>query len=122
VLETIVDGHLWTGAAEVGERLRTGLTALAERQPLITEVRGRGLAIGVELNTALATALTVFRAYELGVVCYYVGTDSNVIELTPPLVLSNEEADLAVETLDQALSDVAAGRVPEAAVAAYRGW
>jgi 4-aminobutyrate aminotransferase len=64
----------------------------------------------------------VFRAFELGVLFDYVGPDSNVIELTPPLILTEEEADLAVQALDAALGDVEAGRVPESAIAPYRGW
>jgi 4-aminobutyrate aminotransferase len=64
----------------------------------------------------------VYRAFELGLVLYYVGVDSNVLEFTPPLTLSDAEVDEGVDILDAALADVAAGRVDEAAATQYAGW
>ena len=65
-------------------------------------------------------AATVYRAFELGVVVYYVG--GNVLEVTPPLVISDAEIDRAVEILGQSIDDAAAGKVPADVVAAYAGW
>jgi 4-aminobutyrate aminotransferase len=130
VLHTIREHHLDRHAAEIGSYFADRLKGLANRHPLIGDVRGRGLAIGVELvrdrvtkePAKRETALTVYRAFELGLVLYYVGVNSNVLELTPPLTLSEEEVDEAIDLLDRALADVAAGRVDEAAAARYAGW
>jgi 4-aminobutyrate aminotransferase len=130
VLQTIRDQHLADRAARTGARLMDRLKGLANRHPLIGDVRGRGLAIGVELvrdpvgrePARRETALTVYRAFELGLVLYYVGVDSNVREFTPPLTLSDAEVDEGVDILDAALADVAAGRVDEAAATQYAGW
>ena len=97
---------------------------------MVGDVRGRGLAIGVELVTdrqsrAPATkqaAKLVYRAFELGLVLYYVGASSNVLEMTPPLTLSADEAAEAVAILDRALADVAEGRVPDDIAAGFEGW
>jgi 4-aminobutyrate aminotransferase len=130
VLKTIRDHHLAERAGRVGSHLMDRLKGLANRHPLIGDVRGRGLAIGVELvrdpvgrePAKRETALTVYRAFELGLVLYYVGVNSNVLEFTPPLTLSDAEVDEGVDILDAALTDVAAGRVNEAAAAKFAGW
>ena len=67
-------------------------------------------------------AKVVYRAFELGLLVFYVGMFSNVIEITPPLILTEAEADEGVAILDQALSDVEAGKVSDEAIARYAGW
>ncbi|WLS09879.1 aspartate aminotransferase family protein [Shinella sumterensis] len=130
VLETIERDRLAENAARTGRVLRDGLNALARRHALIGDVRGHGLALGVELVSDRAgrtpatreTALTVYRAFQLGLVLYYVGVRSNVLEFTPPLTLTESEAREGLAILDQALTDVAAGRVDEALLADFAGW
>ncbi len=130
VLETIESEGLMENAAKIGAALQDGLRGLADRHPMIGDVRGRGLAIGVELVTdrqsrAPATkqaAKLIYRAFELGLVLYYVGANSNVLEMTPPLNLSAGEAAEAVSILDRALADVAEGRVPDDIAAGFEGW
>jgi 4-aminobutyrate aminotransferase len=97
---------------------------------LIGDVRGRGLAIGVELvedrgtktPAKQTTAKVVYRCFELGLVLYYVGMASNVLELTPPLPLTMKEADDAVAILRAALSEVEAGRVADSVLEGFEGW
>jgi 4-aminobutyrate aminotransferase len=126
VLRTLVAEELPQRAKRAGERLAAGLRELD--LPQVGDVRGHGLAIGVELVTDRGSrepdprlaATTVYRAFELGAVVHYVG--GNVLEVTPPLVISDDEVDTAVDLLGRAISDAAAGLVPDEAVAAYAGW
>ncbi len=129
VLATIVGDQLPERAAKVGALLADGLRALAGSpgSERIGDVRGRGLAIGLELvdpetgeRDPRLAAQVVYRAWELGAVVYYVG--GNVLEITPPLVLTEAEAGRAVEILGAALADAAAGRGNAEEVARYAGW
>lgn len=130
VLETVERERLADNAAAVGDHLRAQLQALAATQPLIGEVRGRGLAIGVDLVSdrgartpaTRETAQVVYRCFETGLLLYYVGMDSNVLEIIPPLTLSRAEAEEGVSILAAALDDVAAGRFDAAAIAGFEGW
>lgn len=127
VLQTIERDRLVANAERSGKALRAALDELAARHSLIGDVRGRGLALGVELvadgkPAARQTALAVYRVFQLGLVLYYVGVNSNVLEFTPPLTLTESEARQGVAILDQALADVAAGRVDEGLLADFAGW
>jgi 4-aminobutyrate aminotransferase len=129
-IESIEERGLIDNADRVGSALAEALRGLAKRHPLVGDIRGRGLVIGVELVRNRGskapgdreTAKVCFRAAELGLAVFYVGMRSNVLEITPPLCLTEAEAQEGVDILDQALADVAAGRVPDDAVAAYAGW
>jgi 4-aminobutyrate aminotransferase len=111
--------------------LADGLRALSARQPMIGEVRGRGLAVGVDLvsdrrsrdpKPVTTTAKVIYRAYQLGAVFFYVGLRGNVLELTPPLTLSEAEAEEGIDIIDRAMSDVTRGLVSDADVAPFMMW
>ena len=130
VLTTIENDGLIANAAARGKQIMDGLRALQEQHPMIGEVRGRGLAIGFELVRDRATkepatseaAKVILRGYQLGAAFTYVGMYSNVPELTPPLTLSEAEADEALAIIGQAIDDVENGRVSDDEVAEFAGW
>jgi 4-aminobutyrate aminotransferase len=129
-LDIINRENLPANAARMGEYLVSKLKEMASRVALIGDVRGKGLVIGVELvkdrgtkePASLETAKAVYQAYKHGLVVFYVGLHSNVLEITPPLTLSRADADEGLEKLEAALGDVEAGRVSEEEVARFAGW
>ena len=130
VLGTILAENLMANAAARGAELLEGLRQLANKHPLIGDVRGRGLVIGVELvrdrqsrePARKACAKVAYRARELGVAVFYVGHYSNVLELTPPITLSKAEVQEGLQVLGQAIGDVENDRVSDEALAGYSGW
>ena len=114
VLDVIEQEELAKNAAEVGGYLRDGLQELAGRHDLIGDVRGRGLMVGVELVKDRSTrepagdeARTVVEALrDRAVLIGATGPAESVLKIRPPLVFRRENADVLVETLDQALSSL----------------
>src|SRR5216683_189455 len=110
VLDVIAEEGLVTNAAETGAYLRQGLMALAERHPLIGDVRGEGLLLGVELvdearGPAAGNARKVTEAMrERGILLSATGPAGNVLKIRPPLVFQHEHADLFLQALDEVLA------------------
>jgi len=104
--------RLMANASEVGGRLMAGLKELAGKHPLIGDVRGRGLMIGVELVRDRKTKeravderdAVVNLAFSRGLLV--LGAGKNSIRFSPPLVLTKEQADIAVGIFDEALGEV----------------
>jgi len=128
-LRIIERDRLSERAGRLGRSLKRRLEELKEDHPLIGDVRGEGLLLGIEFvkdgkkktPARKETAKIVYRAWQLGLLTVFVGDDANVMELTPPLVITEEELDAGLEILDRAISDVEKGRVPDAAVRGYTG-
>ncbi len=115
VLAEIRDRGLQSHARRVGNGLLRELRSLAERHPVVGDVRGRGLFLGIELVRdretrepfAEACSYLVNRARERGVLLSVDGPDHNVIKIKPPLVFGEGDAALLVETLDTVLGESA---------------
>jgi alanine-glyoxylate transaminase/(R)-3-amino-2-methylpropionate-pyruvate transaminase len=114
VLEVIEEDDLQENALKVGGRLLRGLRRLQERHPLVGDVRGMGLMLGVELVTDRAThspasaqTLDVLEAArEMGILVGKGGLDGNVLRIKPPMCITADDADFALDVLDRALAQV----------------
>jgi len=121
VLDVIEQSELQRNALVVGNYLRERLGALGQRHPVVGEARGAGLFIGLELVTdrvgrAPATALAariVNGLRQRQVLLSATGPQANVLKIRPPLVFQREHADLLVERLDEVLTGMGAGQLPD---------
>ncbi len=113
VLRVVARDGLAARAAEAGDRLARGLRALQQRHPCIGDVRGRGLLLGMEFAgedpAAISDAVTDV-ALELGLSANIVrvGTSGGVMRIAPPLTVSDDEIDLGVQILGEAIDRVVA--------------
>jgi acetylornithine/succinyldiaminopimelate/putrescine aminotransferase len=101
VLDTLERDGLLRNARELGAYFTRKLRALAAKCPVIREVRGVGLMIGVELT--LEARPVVLKLAEHGLIGISAGT--NVIRFLPPLNITRADVDEAVEKLGQALDE-----------------
>ncbi len=118
VLDVIESEGLQENARVTGAYLKSRLQALAARHPIIGDVRGQGLFLGIELvsdRDTLAPATQeandiVNGMRDRGVLLSTDGPYDNVIKIKPPLAFARAEADLLVDALQQALQDPPAHR------------
>ena len=129
-LDVIESEGLVQHAAEIGAYLLESLCQLQPNHRLIGDVRGLGCILGLELvrdrttrePAALETAKTTFRCFENGLLLFYGGLYSNVLEFTPALTLTRAEVDQGVEIIDRSLADVESGQVPDERLGKFLGW
>ena len=104
VLSYIIEQDLPAKVQQKGERLLSKLHGLEDRHHAISEVRGKGLLCAVQFDGEIAEQVTR-GCLDAGLLVNQL--KPNVIRLSPPLVISEQELDEAVEILDQVLARVA---------------
>ena len=101
-LNIMVDDKLAARSAAMGAYLLEQLATI--ESPLIADLRGRGLFIGMEINPEFASARTICEALmERGLLSKE--THETVVRLAPPLVISKEEIDWAVQQIREVIEE-----------------
>ena len=108
-IDVIVAENLAARSAELGEYFMRELRAI--RSPLVREVRGRGLLIGVDLDPLRADARVLCeKLLERGLLSK--DTHGTVVRFAPPLVITAAEIDWAVEQMRVSLRELEAESAP----------
>ncbi|MBO9524183.1 MAG: aminotransferase class III-fold pyridoxal phosphate-dependent enzyme [Nocardioidaceae bacterium] len=112
VLDVLRDERLQANASDRGRQLKEGLARASAGHPLIGDVRGEGLFLGIELShegraPATAHAGLLKEAIKArGAMVSTDGPDENVIKIKPPMVLSEEDCAWFVDVFEDALGEV----------------
>jgi 4-aminobutyrate aminotransferase len=99
----LVEGGLMENARRMGDHLTAESKKLAQRHPVITDVRGRGLMMGIELNDPALVKRVVLGAFQKGVLL--LGAGKSAIRFAPPLTIDEEDIRIALSTIGELLSD-----------------
>ncbi len=113
VLETTLEQDLQGHALKVGRRMLEGLEQLKDRYPIIGDVRGSGLFIGVELvrdrgslePADAEAAFVVDRMRDKGVLVGTDGPHHNVVKIRPPMPFTEKNADQLVAVMNEVLEE-----------------
>jgi 4-aminobutyrate aminotransferase/(S)-3-amino-2-methylpropionate transaminase len=113
VLEQLEAGGWFERAIEIGDLIRTRLEAMQAKFPVIGDIRGRGAMQAIEFiepgtknpNQAVTDAL-VKHCHQNGVVVLNAGTYNNVIRFLPPLAITNELLNDALDVLEAGLTNL----------------
>jgi len=127
-LKIIADEDLIQKSARMGEYIQRQFRRLAEKYPIIGEVRGLGLSIGVELvkdplskeKHTEAAAKICYRCWEKGLILIFLA--GNVLRVQPPLVIRLDEVDRAMKIIEASFEDFMKGDIPDEILETTKGW
>jgi 4-aminobutyrate aminotransferase len=96
----------------VGNHILRRISRWVDTHPMVGDVRGMGLMLGVEIVKDKATRATahderdriVDLAFERGIL--FLGAGENSIRIAPPLILTQEQADIAMDVLEECITIV----------------
>ncbi|MGI6603844.1 MAG: aspartate aminotransferase family protein [bacterium] len=127
-IHVIEEENLVERSRVLGEKAMARFNEMAQRYELIGDVRGKGLSIGVDLVTNRETrqraykeaAKLCYRAWEKGLLLSFFS--NSVLRIQPPLVITEEELDRALDIIEESLVDVISGKVPDEVLETVKGW
>lgn len=106
-LSTLQDEKLAENAADVGTYFVEQLKKI--KSPIITDVRGRGLLIAIDVNIDLVKSREIFEKFIQGGLLT-IDTRNKSIRLLPPLIITKPQIDEAIETIQQAFNEIQLAR------------
>lgn len=105
VLDVMLASGFFESVNAAGDKLWAGVQAVAARYPnIITEVRGKGLMIGLKCGIPNGDVVARLMAHGL----LTVGAGDNVVRLVPPLIIGDSEIDAAVSIIEKSAAELAA--------------
>lgn len=127
-IEVIEEEGLIERAKKLGKRAVESFENMKKDHPLIGDVRGKGLMIGVDLvkdqktkkRARKETAKVCWRCWEKGLFLTFFS--GSVLRIAPPLTITEEELDKGIEIIEEALRDVEQGKVSDEVLKNVKGW
>lgn len=107
VLDIMERDSLVERVATQGDRLQAALKEAFRDQPLVAEVRGQGLLIGVEFAEDEVGELVIAQMMKRGVIAAYTLNNPRVIRMEPPFLVTDEQIDHAVNCLKESVAETA---------------
>jgi putrescine aminotransferase len=107
-IRATIEEDLCDRAQTLGDRLLSGLQEIARRHPdHIHEVRGKGLLAGIEFRVDDFAVLVITGCGRRGVLVAYSMNNPKVVRIEPPLIISPDELDRAIRTIEESVAETA---------------
>lgn len=107
-IRTTIDENLVDRSAKMGKKLLSALGEIASRHPkVIKEVRGKGLLAGIEFTVDDFAALVITVCGKHNLLVAYSLNNPKVIRIEPPLIITPDELNRAIEIIDLAINETA---------------
>jgi acetylornithine/succinyldiaminopimelate/putrescine aminotransferase len=102
-LKYVIDNDVAGNAAKMGRYLMQKFMELRDKYPFITDIRGRGLLVAMEFNSDIAQSV-LMTCLEKGLLINKLKPDT--IRMIPPLIIDEEDVNLAIDILDEVLAGI----------------
>lgn len=126
-IEVIKKENLLLNAEKIGEYIKSRFKKISEKSHIIKDIRGLGLTIGVELEdeegmeSPTNTAKKIcYRCFEKGLILIYLG--GNTLRVQPPLVMNKEEAELAMNIIEEVFYEYENNLISDDILEKIQGW
>ena len=119
VIDAIEENHLLEHVVEVGDYFQAQLRSLAERHTYILDVRGKGLMIAAELNSADLAKHAVTEMLKRHVIINC--TSDTVLRFLPPYIFERAHVDTTIAALDAVFTEYASASADQAVAVAAGG-
>ena len=108
MLDQITEPGFLDHVQQMGQRFAKGLAALKKKHPrIVSEVRQRGLMIGLDMANDMCGPLVVRAMGQHGVISIFAHLRPSTLQIMPPLIIKAEEVDEVLDALDISLGEVA---------------
>lgn len=115
-IESIEEKNLLLSNQENGDAFRKGLENIKSQFPeIVTDIRGVGLMIGVEINIGddlLAGKIIATRCVEKGIYVGFFGIDAEVIRIEPPYIITKSEIQKVLQVISEVIEEYKSGTIP----------
>lgn len=127
-IEVIEEENLIEHTTQLGEYVKKKFNEMKNQYPIIGDVRGIGLSIGVDLvkdpvtkeRHREAAAKICYRCWEKGVILTFFA--NNVLRIQPPLVITKEEIDKGLNIIEESIQEYLTGSIPDEVLKIVQGW
>lgn len=126
-IEVIEKENLLDRATILGAYIKESFKNIEKKTTVIKNIRGLGLTIGVELedkhqkiSSSDIVKKICYRCFEKGLILIYLG--GNTLRIQPPLVMTDEEVEIAMKIIEEVFLEYEAGEIPNSILEKIKGW
>lgn len=127
-IDIIKEEKLVENALVIGDIITQRFYKIQKKFPLIGDIRGEGLSIGIELikdkstmeRDKIAAIKICHRLWEKGVILIFLA--ENIMRIQPPLVMTEEEVERALDIIEDTIEEYVNGEISDKALEVVKGW
>lgn len=127
-IKVIKEENLIQRSQQLGEYIKSRFNSMKKKYSIIGDVRGIGMSIGIDLIKDTMTkerdkegaAKICYRSWENGVILTFVA--NNVLRIQPPLVITKEEIDKALDIIEDSIKEYIEGNISDEVLKVVKGW